>query len=209
MADHAEDNDGDGNIFVYRGGRAPQHVTHVLIDTSIDEIEDNAFEDCRQLLQVDTHNGLRKIGRRAFYLCHSLPRINLKSVVEIEECAFYSCVNLKDVEFGDRLETIIGYNAFANCSQQHLKLPSVTAIGTATFFGCKRLTDVEFSERLESMGPSAFWGCMRLQRIAIPPKRYLFGYNGEDEGYNQFKYCEQLRTVDLVGGIHETLAGLK
>ena len=80
MADHAEDNDGDEDIFVYRGGRAPQHVTHVLIDGSLAEIEDKAFIGCSFLLQVDTHDGVRKIGQRAFCNCTSLPRINLKSV---------------------------------------------------------------------------------------------------------------------------------
>ena len=53
MADHAGD---VGEIFVYRGGRAPRHVTHVCIDISVDEIEDRAFEDCENLVQVDTHD---------------------------------------------------------------------------------------------------------------------------------------------------------
>ena len=46
MADDAEDDvewvddDFDGDIFIYRGGRrAPQHVTHVRIDKSVDEDE--------------------------------------------------------------------------------------------------------------------------------------------------------------------------
>ena len=62
MADHAVD-DYDGNIFIYRGGRAPQHITHVLIDKSVNEIEENAFENCTQLLKVDTHDGLKKLER--------------------------------------------------------------------------------------------------------------------------------------------------
>ncbi len=58
MADNAED-DSDGDIFVYRGGRAPQHVTHVIIDLSVDEIEDNAFFNCQHLVKVETHDGIR------------------------------------------------------------------------------------------------------------------------------------------------------
>ena len=205
MADHADD-DGDGDIFIYRGGRAPQHVTHVLIDKSLDAIEDRAFNGCQDLLQVDTHDGIRKIGKTAFYRCASLPRINLKSVVEIERFAFYGCVNLESVEFGDRLETF-GDRAFAYCSQQHLKLPSVITIVKFAFFGCKRLTAVELSERLETIGAGAFCRCERLQRIAIPLKRDLFVYDDED-GYDQFHGCEQLATVDVVGGIHKTIASL-
>ena len=62
MADHAVDDDFDGGIFIYRGGRAPQHITHVRIDKSIDEIEANAFNDCEHLMQLETQDGIRKIG---------------------------------------------------------------------------------------------------------------------------------------------------
>ena len=208
MADHADDG-GDGDIFVYRGG-APQHVnvTHVFIDKSVDEIDDYAFWNCKQLLQVDTHDGIRKVGKNAFRENKSLGRINLKSTVEIDMYAFYNCVNLADVELGDKLE-IIGGSAFGWTSLTHVKLPSTITIGSCAFFRCESMVDIEFSERLEKIGASAFHGCKRLQRIAIPLKRDLFEYdNDEDEGYYQFNNCVQLTTVDLVGGIHKTAASL-
>ena len=210
MADHAEDDDFfDGDIFIYRGGRAPQHVTHVVIDKSVDEIEEETFFRCRNLAQVDTHDGLRKIGTRGVYRCTSLRRINVNSVVEFEEAAFYGCDNLESVEFGDRLETI-GVNAFCECtSLKHLKLPSIITIGENSFWSCKNLIDIELSERLETIEVRAFYGCERLQRIAIPLKRDLFGYSRYYQKYNQFDGCEQLTTVDLVGKAHtQTIASL-
>ena len=86
MADHADEGY-DGDIFIYRGGRrarSSQHVTHARIDKSIDEIEDRAFENCRNLVQVETHDGIRKIGKYAFNHCKSLPHINLKSAIELK-----------------------------------------------------------------------------------------------------------------------------
>ena len=212
MADHAEDNDGDGDgdVFIYRGGHAPEHITHARIDESVDEIiEEWAFNGCQNCLErVDTHDGLRKIAKKAFWACVRLPWINLKSVVEIDEGAFFYCENLESVEFGDRLETI-GEFAFARCtSLLHLKLPSVITIGPAAFFNCTKLTDVELSERVETIGAGAFHFCLRLQRIAIPLKRDLFEYDDDEEAYSQFYNCSQLKTVDLVGGIHETVASL-
>ena len=204
---HAED--GDNDIFIYRGGRAPQHVTHVLIDKSVDDIEDKAFYYCWNLVRVDTHDGIRRVGTRAFYCCKSLRRINLKSVVEIDEYAFYNCGNLESVEFGDRLE-IIGNRAFVSCESlnNHLKLPSIITIGDGAFSTCKCLRDVEFSERLETIGYGAFWKCERLQRIAIPLKRDLFVFSHISHKYSQFISCDQLTTVDLVGGNHKTVASL-
>ncbi len=207
--DHAiDDVNDDGDIFIYRGGEAPQHVTHVLIDESVNDIEDYAFCDCRRLLTVETHDGIRKIGRSAFRRCSSLRRINLKSAVEIEKYAFSECINLESVEFGDRLETI-GACAFDGCkSLEHLKLPSIITIKMYAFQRCKSLTDVELPERLETMQDISFWNCERLQRIAVPLKRDLFEFSDIYHKYNQFDECDQLTTVDLVGGIHETVASL-
>ena len=201
MADHADDNF-DGNVFIYRGGRAPQHVTHVFIDESVYDIEAHAFRDCQSLVSVETHEGIRRIGGAAFYRCISMRRIDLKSVVEIDAYAFYGC-ELESVEFGDRLETI-GNSAFYDCRPlTHLKLPSIVTIGGHAFSSCFRLTDIEFSRRLETIGSRAFSNCVCLQRIAVPLKRDLF----EFDDLHVFK-CDRLTTVDLVGGVHKTVASL-
>ena len=208
MADLA---DGDGvgeNIFIYRGGRAPRHVTHVRIDESVDVIEESAFKDCEQLVQVDTHDGIRRVGKWAFFKCKLLRRINLKSVAEIVMWAFNKCENLEFVEFGDKLETI-GDGAFDDCiSLQRLNLPSIVTIKPLAFWMCSALTDIELSERLETIEIHAFWGCDRLERIAIPLKRDLFSFDDTLQQYCQFYGCEQLVKVDLVGGIHATVASL-
>ena len=207
MADHAVD-DFDGEIFIYRGGRAPQHITHARIDKSVLEIKDNAFYSCVHLLTVETHDGIRKVGKYAFYNCKILRRVNLKSAIEIDEYAFDKCVNLEFAEFGDRLETI-GKYAFRGCiSLKHLKLPSIITIGAAAFTYCKHLTDIELPERLETVGADAFKFCGSLRRIAVPLKRDLFEFSFLFGNYIQFDGCEQLTSVDLVGGVDKTVASL-
>ena len=208
MADHAVD-DFDGDIFIYRGGRAPQHITHVLIDETVDGIEVDAFDCCENLLTVDTHDGLRRVGEWSFNRCRSLSRINIKSAIEIGYRAFYKCGNLESVEFGDSLE-IIGAYAFDQCSslKTPLKLPSIITIGSCAFYNCKRLIDAELSEQLETIASSAFRKCERLQRIAIPLKRDLFELSDMHHKYNQFDGCEELTTVSLVGGVHKTVSSL-
>eukprot|EP00985_Skeletonema_marinoi_P030607 scaffold32881_cov80-Skeletonema_marinoi.AAC.1 len=213
MADHANDgNEGGGggrDIFVYRGGRAPRNVTHVRIDKSVEVIEDLAFEYCEDLVQVETHDRIRSVGRRAFNECRSLLSIDLRSAGEIGEDAFGGCENLMDVKYGNKLETI-GKYAFDGCtSLERLKLPSIITIKHAAFHSCEALTSIEFSERLESIEPWAVYGCERLQRIAIPLKRDLFPIDPELQKYTQFHYCDLLTTVDLVGGAHnKTVASL-
>ena len=209
MADHAEDDvNDDGDIFVYRGGHVPLHITHVLIDKSVNEIEDNAFNSCQDLLTVDTHDGIRRVGWCAFQYCRSLRRINLKSVVEFYSFAFNGCFNLESVEFGDSVESIAN-SAFRCTSLSHLKLPSIITIGSGAFCYCKSLIDVEFSDRLQRIEARAFDHCERLQRIAIPLKRNLFAFDNRRHEYAQFDECEQLTTVCLVGEAHTlTVASL-
>ena len=201
MADHAVEDDGNVDIFLYRGVRAPQHITHARIDESVEIIEDDAFEVCENLVYVETHNRIRKIGKYAFNLCKSLPRIDLTSVVEIDIGGFNGCKSLRFVEFGDKLESI-GKCAFCRCPIEQLKLPSVVSIDDHAFVRSDHLLDVEFSEKLERVSSGAFFYCERLQRIAIPLKRNLL------QDATIFNNCRQFTIVDLVGGVHQTITTL-
>eukprot|EP00984_Skeletonema_dohrnii_P017301 scaffold7856_cov72-Skeletonema_dohrnii-CCMP3373.AAC.5 len=215
MADHAnngnEGGDGDRGIFIYMGGEqvVPEDVTHVRIDKSVEVIEDNAFNGCWDLEQVDTHDGIRKVGMSAFHKCVSLRSIVLRSAVEIDDMAFLGCENLTDVKFGDKLETI-GKWAFDECtSLVHLKLPFIITVKSGAFKYCKALTSIELSVRLETIELNAFYGCERLRHIAIPLKRDLFLFDPRRHKYTQFGDCDLLTTVDLVGGTHnKTLSSL-
>ena len=180
---------------------SPQHITHVRIDESVEVIEGHAFDGCENLVYVETHNGLRKIGEYAFCCGENLPRLGIKSVIEIDEAAFFDCDKLQFVEFGDKLE-LIGENAFSECRIGYLKLLSVVTIEGLAFSCCERLIDVEFSEKLERVSSSAFNYCVRLQRIVIPLKRNLF-----EDGI-VFSDCVQLARIDLIGGVHQTVASL-
>jgi hypothetical protein len=167
MADHADDDD---DVFVYTGGRVPEHlrelITHARIDKSVTVIDDRAFDECFNLLDVDFHDGVDRVGRYAFRDCHSFLRVTLPGVKIIDEMAFENCVELTDVEFGNKLETI-GNSAFWRCtSLRHLKIPSIRTIERYAFCNCTNLTDAEFGEGLESIGGCAFRLC-RLGRITI------------------------------------------
>ena len=84
----ADDNNGDDDVFVYTGGRAPHDVRRAKIDESIDTIPREAFYRCAQLIEVEGHNKLKKIERSAFRSCHSLRRLTkMNSVIEIERWA--------------------------------------------------------------------------------------------------------------------------
>jgi hypothetical protein len=197
-----------GNIFVYTGEQeVPADVTHVIIDRSIKIIPEQAFYGCEKLVSVEFHDGVEEIKGLAFDGCHSLRGIKLPGVKEVGWEAFMDCFSLTDVEFGDKLE-IIGRGAFNGChSLRKIKMQSVRRIGCGAFSGyCEQLTDVELPA-VEWIGNGAFNGCRSLRRIAIPSKGIIFSFCIQ-ERYYQFRECENLTTVDLVGGIHKTIASL-
>jgi hypothetical protein len=197
------------NIFVYLGGEqvVPRNVTHVRIDRSVKIIPREAFRGRRALLSVETHDDLEKIEGNAFNRCTSLRGIKLPGVRIVEEGAFFNCTALSDVEFGDKLETI-GNDAFGRCkSLQKIKMRSVRNIGAVAFDFCQQLADVELP-CVDTIGKIAFFHCLRLRRVAIPLKDNIFRLDRFEESYTQFAVCENLATVDLVGGTHNTVSSL-
>ncbi len=194
------------DIFIYTGGRAPLHVVNAIIDESVEEIDYNAFRNNPNLRSVVCHDGLLKVGTGAFNHCRSLQRVKMPGVKIIEGYAFYDCNSLTHVEFGDKLDAV-GDNAFTHCaSLKRVKMPKVKAIGRGAFMD-SGVQDAELGEDVETIGSGAFRGS-KLRHIAIPLKDGMFQLNDVHGTYTQFRECPNLTTIDLVGGIHKTVASL-
>lgn len=188
MADQAVE---DENIFVYRGGRAPQHVVNAIIDVSVREIDEHAFSRCSHLQSVQFHRGVLRVKKGAFTTCRQLRQIHMPGVEVIEIDAFMSCLSLRNVTMPS--VRILGEKAFHVCqsievldlpkleqtsfrtferclSLRQISMPSIKVIGGGTFFGCERLVELDLPKDLESIGRCAAIRCTNLRRIAIPLK---------------------------------------
>ena len=215
MADQAVESE----VYVYRGGRAPQHITHAIIDKSVTEIDDSAFSGNTNLRSVKTHDGLKTIlGVETFYGCTSLTHIDISSVEEIE-CWVFQGAGLIEVDCDSLLE--VGRSAFEDCqSLRRISLPRVKVIWEWAFHDTA-LTEVELPE-VEKIKHNAFHSNKSLWRIAIPLNPNLFDLTREDFTWDEledgidpedlkdtvFDGCDNLVQVDLVGGIHETVSSL-
>ncbi len=198
-------NDDGDDIFVYTGGEqeVPRDVKRVRIAENINTIPAWTFAHCRQLIEVEGHDKLKKIEQRAFHECPSLRRATkMQGVVEVEDYAFGRCSALSELDF-DKLE-IIGLGAFTDCkSLSATNMPSVRRIGAYAFNGCDALTDVVLGEKLERIYALAFYGCSALRSISIPLK-----HGGLIFVENSFNYCNNLSRVDILDGIHESITSL-
>lgn len=124
----------------YRG------LTTVSLGNCLKVIEDNAFEDCVELVKLDMPNSLETIKGGAFASCGF-------SVVEIAD-------GVKE----------IGENAFLrNSTLNSVKIgKSVTTIGRQAFSECPALTSVTLGENLKFIKTSAFENCTALSNIVLP-----------------------------------------
>ena len=195
---------GDDEIFVYMGGdqEVPEHVRRTRIHKSVKIVRARAFQRRIYLISVDFHDGIEIIEEGAFHGCSLLSgSIKLLGIRIIKAEAFSNCHRLTDVEFGDKLETI-EQRAFFNCySLRNAIIPSVRSIGKMAFCCCDALTDLDLPEGLETVEEGAFCNCDRLRHISLPLK-------GDMIAVNVFVTCPNFTSVDLVGGIHRTVASL-
>lgn len=124
----------------YRG------LTTVSLGNCLKVIEDNAFEDCVELVKLDMPNSLETIKGAAFARCgFSVVEIS-DGVKEIGENAFYRSSTLNSVKIGK----------------------SVTTIGRQAFSECPALTSVTLGENLKFIKTSAFERCTVLSDIILP-----------------------------------------
>ena len=194
----------DGDIFVYMGGdqQVPRGVRRAKIHKSVKIVRARAFQYCYHLVYVEFHDGVEIIEQFAFYCCSSLRgAVRLMGIKIIKQAAFYN-TGLTDVEFGDKLETL-ERSALNSCFKlKNIRIPSVETIGKFAFAWCLELSNIQFGEGLKRLQEKTFMRCDKLKQIALPLKNNMF------EGGLLFGYCPMLTTVDLVGGVHNTVASL-
>ena len=169
---------------------------------NIAAVRARAFHSHPNIEEVICHVDVKKIEEFAFQNCPRLRRVIMPGVKVLEQGAFYGCKALTYIECG-KLERI-GKHAFSYCrSLNNVDLPSIRILERHAFASCKNLINAKFGEELESIGTAVFYNNTSLERINLPLKNRMI--TADDE---IFRWCAKLIRIDLVGGVHETVAAL-
>lgn len=89
------------------------------------EIPDNAFLGHRGLRKVVLPQGVKRIGRQAFFHCKNLQEIALPSTVTIvEDGAFNGCIALRKFDISRAILQRVGFAAFEGVPSAHLPQPT-------------------------------------------------------------------------------------
>jgi hypothetical protein len=124
----ADTDDNATDVFVYTGigvgAVVPSDAVRVRFDPSVLVVPDHAFS-CRSKMEtIELHDGLREIGRQAFY----------------------NCTALKEVHQSDGVDRI-GPNAFFCCNFTKFRSPPlITTISIGMLEDCTGLFSMEFTE---------------------------------------------------------------
>lgn len=69
-------------------------IVKVVLPEGVEEIGNNAFENCIRLEEVVFPSSLKKIGAEAFVDCINLRKVNVGQSVDVDVSAFKGCYNL-------------------------------------------------------------------------------------------------------------------
>ena len=199
-------------------------IPAVINGKNVIRIYDNAFMQC-SVSTVTLPDTLVTIGRRAFYGCNNLTKIEIPaSVTEIGGSAFNNCENLEEVILHEGLEAI-NSEAFKNTALKSIDIPE-----TVTHFGFEIFDGTLFREELTAKNPLVIFNNIVVDGractgdVVIPDtvkeiSGYAFQLNTEitsvqipdsvqEIGMDAFADCTELTSVNIPNHIEEIAIGL-
>ena len=118
-----------------------------LPGSSLKGIEKEAFEECKNLREMEIPAGVESLGDLCFSGCAGLRTINIPDSVEsLGYCCFYECAGLQTINIPD----------------------SVKSLGESCFYGCAGLHTINIPNSVKSLGDCCFWGCAGLRNVSVP-----------------------------------------
>lgn len=186
--------------YLYKGGIVPENilddVNHLIVDPSVNKIEDKIFSECESLESVHLPDGLTEIGKESFYRCSSLSSVRFPDGLKVIQMkAFFECESLSSIRLTNEL-TEIHEDAFRGCeslSSIHFA-EGLQVIGKRSFSSCSSLSSVRLPDGLKVICEEAFSECESLSSVYIPDGVSVIGRRA-------FRECDSLASIRLPHGL--------
>ena len=184
-----------------------KNVVSVILPTSLEVIEQEAFLGCVALENINLEN-VKEIQTEAFKGDVNLNSVDISNADILSNETFAFCTKFSKVKLCDRLQTIpkgcfcgthnlvditlpsqVKYlldSAFTNSGVQNIDLKNVKSIGRSCFEGCHNLKKVNL-KNVQTLMDRAFFGC-GLESIII---------NVDNIPNSCFEDCKNLSNVIL------------
>ena len=152
------------------------------IDTeNVEIIGEWAFEQCRGLVEVKLHDGLKEIRRQAFNNCKNMESINMQrtQVKNILRNTYSGCSGITTFYYPNVVETI-GEFAFSGCSALVGSFfpASLTSIETNAFHLCTKMSQVYcLGSTPPTLGTAAFDSSLKSISTLFVPEAAISAYS--------------------------------
>ena len=165
----------NGNTFV--GYAAGKNNPDFVIQSSVTEIGNYAFNCCTSLMSVTIPDSVTSIGDLAFRGCANLTSVTIPdSVTSIGDFVFEKCTSLTSINVheNNQFYKSIDGNLFSKDEKELIRFAakninhdftisdSVKVIAKGAFEGCTNLTSVTIPDSVTAIGYYAFEGCTSL-----------------------------------------------
>lgn len=143
-------------------------ITSVTFPEGINEIANNAFNSCKNLISVSLPHDVKKIGARAFSGCSELQSISLPdSILTIGYGTFGYCHKLQEVRLPSKL-TAITYGLFSSSGIKKIELPKNIETIESSAFSYSDLEEIFLPYGLKKIDGYTFTSCKKLKEIYLP-----------------------------------------
>ena len=195
---------GIGYRAVYSNIALAAGLTSIELPNTLNEIANNAFENCTSLVSIEIPAFVKSITTNAFNGCTSLENVTFKAGTEIEsigDFAFYGNTSLENITIPEGVISI-GNNAFFGCiSLIYIQIPSsVTFIGDGAFANNTKLAQVYFNTLSPiNLGQNVFFrndsSYSFLKIYVSDVSRYATGSSWANENWHQL--YDQGKLIDI------------
>ena len=116
----------------------------LLLPEGLEEIEEDAFNGCKNLQAIQAPDSLKHISRNAFNGSSVSTLRNIASVEDIDSWAFASTKSLESFVFPENIGIVNSYTFYNSDQLQYIYLPAkICEFGDNAFCGCKALSFVD------------------------------------------------------------------
>lgn len=187
----------------YETLRIPSKIQDKGKTYQIDKITAKGFMNCCFIKKLVIDEGIKAIGKFAFYGCSNLHSVCFPSTMSsLAECIFYNCPELKSIDVNKAnpvFDSREQCNAVIRTSDGAIELgcagttfpQSISHISRGAFRGCTGLVSLNIPQSIKVIEEYAFSDCFQLKKIVLPDDCTL------DLGQSVFDGCCSLTSFHL------------